>query len=111
MDSEKLLHDLIVDYLKQRLSREYREIDVNPSGNPDLTLSNHGLVLAMLEVETEGSITSEKAEKWKEMLQAGSKLILMVPKNSKVKVTELLWNKGIADRVSVGTYEIAINMP
>ncbi len=111
MDNEKLLHDLIVDYLKQKLSREYKEIKVNPAGNPDLTLSNHGLILAVLEVETESSITPEKAEKWKEMLQAGSKLILMVPRNAKVKVMELLWQNGIADRVGVGSYEIAVNLP
>ncbi len=111
MDNEKLLHDLIVDYLKQKLSKEYKEIKINPSGNPDLILCNHGLILAVLEVETESSITPEKAEKWKEMLQADSKLILMAPKNAKVKVMELLWQKGIADRVGVGSYEIAVNMP
>jgi hypothetical protein len=111
MDSEKLLHDLIVDYLKQKLSKEYKEIKINPAGNPDLTLSNHGLILAVLEVETESSITPQKAEKWKEMSQAGCKLILMVPKNAKVKVMELLWQNRIADRVGVGSYEIAVNMP
>lgn len=110
MNNEKLLHDLIVDYLKQKLSKEYKEIKVNPAGDPDLILSNHGLVLALLEVETGSSIT-QKAGKWKEMTQAGSKLILMVPKNAKAKVMELLWQKGIADRVSVGSYEIAVNMP
>lgn len=111
MDNEKLLHDLIVDYLKQKLSKEYKGIKVNPAGNPDLTLSNHGLILAVLEVETENSITPEKAEKWKDMTQAGFKLILMVPKSAKAKVIELLWQKGIADRVGVGSYEIAVNMP
>jgi hypothetical protein len=35
----------------------------------------------------------------------------MVPKNSKAKVIELLWQNGIADKVSVGSYEISINMP
>jgi hypothetical protein len=45
------------------------------------------------------------------MAQQDSKLILIVPKNSKVKAAEILWQKGIADRVSVGTYEIVVNMP
>jgi hypothetical protein len=111
MDSEKLLHDLIVDYLRQKLSKEYKEIKVNPAGNPDIILANHGLVLAIIEVETESSVTPEKAEEWKTMSGQGSKLILMVSKNSKAKVTELLWQKGIADKVSVGTYEILVNMP
>ena len=111
MANEKLVHDLIVDSLRERLGREYREIKANPPGNPDLILANHGLVLAQVEVETEGTITPQKADAWKELVKQGTKLILMVPKNSKVKVTELLWEKGILDRVSVGTYDIAISMP
>lgn len=111
MNNEKILHDLIVNYLKQKFSKEYKEIKVNPDGNPDMILSNHGLIMALIEVETENSITTQKAEKWKEMLQAGSKLMLIIPKNAKVKTTELLWQSGIADKVSVGTYEIVINLP
>lgn len=108
---EKLLHNLILDQLKIRLSKEYKEIKINPGGNPDLILSNHGLVLAVLEVETESTITPKKAEIWKEIIDSGEKLILIVPKNARVKVMELLWQKGIADRVAVGSYEITINMP
>lgn len=111
MENERLLHDLIVDRLKGKFAGQYKEIKVNSGGNPDLVLANHGLTLAVVEVETEGSITAEKAEKWKEMARSGSKLILMVPKNAKVKVMELLWKSGIADRVGVGTYEIMISMP
>lgn len=111
MDNEKLIHDLIVDRLKGKFSGEYKEIKVNQEGNPDIILANHGLTLAVVEVETERSITPEKAEKWKEMAKSGTKLILMVPKNAKVKTTELLWQKGIMDRVGVGSYEILINMP
>lgn len=111
MDNDKLVHDLIVDRLRGKFSREYKEIKVNLSGNPDIILANHGLTLAVVEVETERSIIPEKAEKWKEMVKSGPKLILMVPKNAKVKVTEMLWQKGIMDRVGVGSYEIVINMP
>lgn len=111
MDDERLLHDLIVNHMKMKLSREYREIKANPSGSPDLILANHGLVLAVVEVETENSITPEKAEEWKTMAQPGTKLILMVPKSAKVKTMEMLWQKGIAERVGVGSYEIALNMP
>jgi hypothetical protein len=41
----------------------------------------------------------------------GAKLILMIPKEMKVKVTELLWAKGLMDKVSTGIYEISIKMP
>lgn len=111
MDNERLVHDLIVEQLRHRFRKEYSEITVSPGGDPDMTLSNHGLVLAVVEVETAGSITAEKSGKWKNLAQPGTKLILMVPKNSRVKVMEMLWEKGIADRVGVGTYDIAITMP
>ncbi|HMK56038.1 MAG TPA: hypothetical protein VK448_05315 [Dissulfurispiraceae bacterium] len=111
MQNEKLVHDLIVDHLRQKLAKEYKEIAVNTGGSPDLVLANHGLVLANVEVETDGSITSGKADGWKDLAQPGAKLILMVPKNAKAKVTELLWQKGIMDKVSVGSYEIVVNMP
>jgi len=78
---------------------------------PDLILGNHGLVLALMEVETEGSITPEKADEWKALSGLGAKLILMVPKTSKAKVVDLLWKKGMAGKVSVGSYEIAVSMP
>jgi hypothetical protein len=111
MESEKLLHDLIVDRLRRKFAAQYREIKTNEGGGPDLVLANHGIALAVVEVETDTTITREKAEKWKEMAGTGQKLILMVPKNAKVKTMELLWKEGIADRVGVGSYEIAITMP
>ncbi|HXX54024.1 MAG TPA: hypothetical protein VEI28_05580 [Thermodesulfovibrionales bacterium] len=111
MDREKLVHDLIVDRLKGKFSKEYKDIKVNPGGNPDIVFASHGLTMAVVEVETEGSITQEKAGTWQELARSGSKLILMVPKHEKVKTTELLWKYGIADRVGVGSYEIVITMP
>lgn len=111
MERDKLLHDLIIARLAEKFSGSYKEIEMNPAGSPDMVLGNHGLTLAVVEVETERSITDEKAKGWKEMSQSGSKLILMVPKNAKVRVMEHLWSLGIADRVSVGSYEIVINMP
>lgn len=111
MQNEKLTHDLIVDHVRRKFSRDYKEVKVNSQGSPDIILCNHGLVLANVEVETEGSINTAKAEEWKALVGQGVKLILVVPKNAKVMVTELLWENGIMDRVSVGSYEITVNMP
>jgi len=111
MQNEKLVHDLIVDHMRLKLGREYNDVTVNPEGNPDMVLANHGLTLANVEVETDGTINPEKADEWKGLAQPGTKLILMVPKHAKAKVTELLWQKGIMDKVSVGSYDIVINMP
>lgn len=110
MQRDKLVHDLIVDYVIERLKKDYREIKKNPDGDPDLILANHGIVMAYLEVETEGSINTEKAKRWKEISEKG-KLILMIPKSARVKVTDLLWQQGITRSVSIGTYEVTINMP
>lgn len=119
MKNEKLIHDWMVSYLKDRLSRDYNDVKINIEDKkndfkghyPDLILGNHGMVLALMEVETDGSITPEKADEWKMLTGIGAKLILMVPKTSKAKVVDLLWKKGMADKVSVGSYELTVNMP
>jgi hypothetical protein len=111
MDNERMLHGLMVRRLEGRLRRDYKEVEVNPQGGPDIVLKSHGLTLAAVEVETEKSITPEKAEKWAEMAVSGTKLILMVPRSAKIKATDLLWQNGIMDKVAVGSYEIKIEMP
>lgn len=112
----------MVSYLKQRLSRDYRDISINFEGEqknefkghyPDLILGNHGLILAVMEVETEKTITPEKADEWSRIVGTGLgvKLIIMVPKALKAKAVELLWKNGIADKTAVGSYELNVTMP
>ncbi|MBW2038787.1 MAG: hypothetical protein JRI46_04210 [Deltaproteobacteria bacterium] len=119
MTKEEFFHDWLVSYLQRRLARDYKEILANYQGEerhefkghyPDLILANHGMVLAIMEVETEGSITPKRAEQWKEFAGLGVKLILMVPAHARPKVMELVWQKGLADKVGVGSYEINIKM-
>ncbi len=119
MQNEKLIHDWMVSFLRDKLSRDYNDVKINLEAtrnefkghHPDLILGNHGLVLALMEVETGGSITPEKADEWKTLSGLGAKLIVMVPKASKAKVVDLLWKKGMADKVSVGSYELTVSMP
>ncbi len=120
MKNENLIHDWMVSYLRERLSRDYTEIKINLGGErknefnghyPDLILGSHGIVLAIMEVETRGSVTPEQAEEWKRLSGLGAKLILMLPRASKSKALDLLWKQGLADKVSVGSYDIQINMP
>ena len=120
MIDNKLIHDWTVSYLSRRLSREYDDVRVNLDGDkksefnghyPDLILRNHGFVMAVIEVETEDSVTTEKAGEWKSLSGLGAKLILMVPNSMKSKALDILWKAGIADRASVGTYGISVNMP
>jgi hypothetical protein len=120
MEDYKPLHDWMVTYLKQRLSRDYNDIQLNREGErkaefnghyPDLILGNHGMVLAIMEVETERSITPAKADEWKALAGLGVKLIIMAPGSSKPKVMDLLWKAGIVDKVSIGSYDIHVKMP
>lgn len=120
MHNGDLIHDWMISYLRNKLSRDYDVIKVNDQGNkrnefnghyPDLILENHGLVLAVMEVETEKTISDEKAEEWKALAGLGAKLILMVPKTLKSKVLDILWKNGMADKASVGSYEMNVQMP
>lgn len=120
MEYADLVHEIILEHLRKKLSREYKEIGVNRQSEkkfeykghyPDMILGNHGMVLALLEVETAEDISEKQAENWKVLSGLGIKLILMIPKDMKVKVTELLWAKGLMGKVSIGTYEISLNMP
>jgi len=119
MKREDVFHDWLVAHLEKRLSRDYKEIKANHRGEekhefqghyPDLILSNQGIVVAIMEVETEESIVPDKAEQWKELAGKGTKLMLMVPAHMKPKVMDLVWQKGLVGKVSVGSYEISVKM-
>ncbi len=119
-DTEAVLHDAIAEELKKKLKHHYREIKSNPSGEklhefkgqyPDIILSEHGMVLAIVEIETENSITPDKINIWKSLAGSGARLILMVPKVMKPKLASMLWDGGLADKAALGSYEISINMP
>ncbi len=120
MHNDTVFHNWLVGYLSSRFSKDYTEIGVNPEGEdneefnghfPDLILKNHGMVMAVVEVETEGSINDERGSYWKDVSGKGAKLIIMVPDNQKAKVTDLLWKNGIMQNVSVGSYGLKISMP
>jgi len=119
MKKGEFFHDWLVSYLQKRLARDYKEILANYQEEkrhefkghyPDLILANQGMVLAIMEVETEESITPDRAERWKELAGLGAKLILMIPAHTRPKVMELVWQKGLADKVGVGSYEISIKL-
>jgi hypothetical protein len=119
MTQNASFHDWLVSYLQQRLAKDYKEVRANYQGEqkhefngkyPDLILANQGVVLAIMEVETEESITPEQADQWKELAGLGAKLILMVPNHTRPKVMDLAFQKGLAGKVGVGSYEITIKM-
>jgi hypothetical protein len=120
MEYGDLICEMVQEHLRRRLTRDFKEIRMNRPGEekyeyrgfyPDMILGNQGMVLALLEVETGERISEKRAEEWKALSDLGAKLILMVPRDMKVKVTELLWAKGLMGKISIGTYEISITMP
>ncbi len=120
MESEKIFHNWLITYLNEKLSRDYSEISVNLEGEkkndfnghyPNLILKNHGFVVGIVKVETEGTISRDRAKEWKKLSQCGAKLMLMAPERSKGKVTSLLWDEGFAHDVAIGSYELKISMP
>ncbi len=120
MESERIFHNWLIGHLKGRLSRDYSEININPEGEknrefkgyyPDIILGSHGLVMGIVEIETEKSITPEKAKEWKILSRLGVKLMIIVPEKSKSTVMNLLWNEAIAQDVSIGSYNLTVKMP
>ncbi|QWR78182.1 hypothetical protein [Candidatus Magnetomonas plexicatena] len=115
---EKIFHDWLLMYLKQKLSREYTEVLTNFNKEnkfegmyPDLILNNYGMTVGVVVVETDSTITAESAKRWKQLSGKGVKLIVMVPERAKQKVMGLLWDEGIAGSVALGGYELKVNMP
>jgi hypothetical protein len=120
MESDKIFHNWLILYLKRRLSKDYTEVAINVEGGekyefegfyPDIILKNYGMVISIMEVETEDSITPEQAGHWKNLAGRGVKLMLMVPERSKAKVMNLLWDQGIASNVAVGGYDLRVSIP
>lgn len=120
MTEAKLIHDIIVNSLKKRLSKEFSDIKINLYGEknypyrdlyPDLLISAHGMVISAIEVETEETLSEQKVNDWKRLIDSGIKLTVVVPKTEKVRLTDMLWRNGLAGRIGIGTYEININLP
>jgi len=120
MSADHIFHNWLVEYLRKKLERDYKEVRMNLAGQekeefggvyPDLILGNHGMVMAIVEVETEDTITDERGDYWKDLSGTGTKLILMVPDQMKAKVTDLLWKNNLMQNVSVGSYGLKVSMP
>lgn len=111
MENEQILKALVIENLKKKYSKQYTEVIVNTESSPNIILSNHGLKIAVICVETENTINEKSQTLWKSIIDEGVKLILMVPAKSKAKVTSLLWDASLMTQVSIGTYEINISSP
>jgi len=109
----------LISHLEKRLSRDYKDIKVNKEEKahefkgfyPDIILTSYGITVGLMQVETEETLEDkERIMLWKKLVSLGPRLILMVPHHMKAKVTEILWNEGLAGKVSIATYELVIHL-
>lgn len=109
-DNQRLLHNLIVNLIKDKFSKEYSEVSINPDGYPDITLSNFGMAIMQIVVETEAGINEQNALKWKSLAESPTKLTLVLPKSSRLIATELLWQHGLSQKVKLAFYDIKLEI-
>lgn len=119
INDEQVLHDWVVGHLKEKFSRIYSDIKINPGDTkdyefsgyyPDVLFINYGQVTQIIEVETSSTVNQDRVDHWKELSGLGVKLVVLVPKNRHKNAMELCWSNGLAAKVKIGTYEFQIDM-
>lgn len=116
---EQFLHDWIIEKIKEKYSRLYKEVHTNPGKEkrfefkghyPDVVFINYGQVVLIAEVETQETINEEEAEEWKELSNLGVQLVLVVPKDMRNAAREVCWKKGIAAKIKIGFFEVVLSV-
>ncbi len=111
MSMEKHLKELLIHHLKQKLIKVKQDLELVQEPPPDLKILSYGMTIGYIDIITEKEINPDRIEKWKKLISDGNKLVILLPKEEKLKITELLWKEGLAEKVSVGTYEISLFLP
>lgn len=111
MTFEEILKELLIYKLRQKLNKIKQDLEPLEKPPPDLKILSYGITIGYLDILTEKEISQSRVEKWREIISKGDKLILIVSKEQKLEITELLWKEGIAEKISIGTYEINLFLP
>ncbi|MEN2985857.1 MAG: hypothetical protein ABDH16_04300 [Thermodesulfovibrionaceae bacterium] len=111
MSIEKHLKELLIHQLRQKLSKLKQDVELVENPPPDLKIMSYGVVLGYIDVVTEKTVSNQRVKRWKELVFSGEKLTVLLSKEEKLKITEILWKEGIAEKVSIGTYEIVLLLP
>lgn len=111
MTFEEILKELLIYKLRQKLNKIKQDLEPLEKPPPDLKILSYGIIIGYLDILTEKEISQSRVEKWREIISKGDKLILIVSKEQKLEITELLWKEGIAEKISIGTYEINLFLP
>ncbi len=103
----------------QKKFKDYKDIKANIGERrfdykgfyPDIILASHGITVALVQVETEESLKDiDRPKVWKDLASLGPRLILMVPAEWKSRVSEMIWQEGLINKVSIGTYELVVKL-
>ena len=116
---EQFLHDWVIRELKEKYSRIYKEVHINPGDEhnyevrgyyPDAVCVNYGQVVMIIEVETKDTVNEQELAEWKEMSDLGVQLVLLVPKELLSSARDLCWKNGIAAKVKIGSFDVVLNV-
>jgi hypothetical protein len=116
---EQFLHDWVIGKIKEKYSRLYTEVRTNSGKeknfelkgqHPDVIFVNYGQIVLVAEVETQETINEEEAEEWKDLSNLGAQLVLVVPKEMQNAARDICWKKGIAAKVKIGFFEVALSI-
>jgi len=115
---EQFLHDWVIRKLKEKYSRLYKEVHINPGDEknyelkghfPDAVCVNYGQIMLIIEVETRESINEQEIDQWKELSQLGAQLVVLVPKEVQNDARDLCWKNGIASKVKIGFFDVLLS--
>lgn len=116
---EQFLHDWVIGKIGEKYSKLYKEVHTNPGKEknfelkgyyPDVVFVNYGQIVLVAEVETKETINEEEAEEWKDLSNLGVQLVLVVPKEMQNMAREICWKKGIAAKIKIGFFEVALSI-
>jgi len=112
--NEQLIHDLIIQEVKNRYLKIHKEVHINPGEEknfavqgyyPDIIFGGYGQIIQFIEVETENNLTKERAAYWEKLANLGIPFTILVPKRTQRILTDLLWKSGLMGKVKVATFD------
>ena len=116
---EQFLHDWVIRKIKEKNSRIYSEININPGDEqnydlkgkyPDVVLVNHGQVVSVIEVDTTETVNEQSIDKWKALSELSVKLTLIVPKEEQNNARDLVWKDGLVAKVDIKFFDLQLNI-
>ncbi|MCX8012132.1 MAG: hypothetical protein N3A64_03135 [Desulfobacterota bacterium] len=112
--NEQLIHDLIIQEVKNRYIKIHKEVHINPGEEknfevqgyyPDIVFGGYGQIIQFIEVETENNLSKERVAYWEKLAKLGIPFSILVPKRNQRTLTDLLWKTGLMGKIKVATFD------